>query len=297
MNEEITVALDKAVQEAATQNWFINGSMTSILVIIALIVLRYALVRIIRGKKEILDKDARRWINRINNGISITVLIALVFIWAPQLHTFALSLTAVAVAVVLITKELLMCLTGGLLRASTKPFDIGDWVKINDTTGEVMRITAMTTLVQEVDTKTLSYQFSGRTVQIPNSMFLSINVENLNFLKDYIYQDIPITVQYADLDPAILMLQLKKITEDYFSPYREAAIKFNKRVEKKSAVDFSDADPQFFLKTTDAGHYIFTVRSLMPTRKAALIAADITCDFLSYVHNHKIKNPKKKETA
>lgn len=301
MNEDITLvvdqAVDKAIYETTTQNWLLQGALTSLVLIFGLIIGRYVLVRIIRGKTEILDKDQRRWINRINNTAKVAGLIALIFVWAPQLHTFALSLTAVAVAVVLTTKELLMCITGGFLRASTKPFDIGDWVKVDEVTGEVMSITAMTTLIEEIDTTNASYQFTGRTIQIPNSKFLSINIENQNFLKDHVYQDIPITVQYADLDPALLMKQLEKITEKYFSPFREGATKFNKKIEKKAAVDFADADPQYFLKTTDNGHNIYTVRFFVPTKQAATLSANITRDFLSYIHQQKAKQTSQKETA
>ncbi len=284
MDTELEQAIEEAVEQAVTGNLLIGGLITTAIITAAILALRFFLIRLIKGKAEILDKDQRRWINRINNGTTIIVLISLVFIWAPQLHTFALSLTAFAVAVVLTTKELLMCLTGGLLRAITKPFDIGDWIAVDGLTGEVMRITAMTTLVEEIDTAGKTYQFTGHTIQIPNSKFLSANVENANFIKNYVYYDVPITVQYADLDPVKLMTELQKITEKYFSPFREEAVKFNKRIEKKAAVDFSDPEPQYFLKTTDAGYNIFTVRFFLPTQQAAQTGTEITRDFLSYVH-------------
>lgn len=301
MNKEINLAVDqavdKAVYETITQNWLMQGALTSFVIVAGLIAARYIIVRFVRGKKDILGKDQRLWINRVNNTTTIITLITLVFIWAPQLHTFALSLTAVAVAIVLTTKELLMCITGGFLRASTKPFDIGDWIKVDNVTGEVMRITAMTTLIEEIDTSGGSYQFTGRTIQIPNSKFLTINIENQKFLKDYVYQDTPITVQYADLDPEVLMKQLNKIAEGYFSPFREEATQFNRRVEKRAAVDFADADPQYFLKTTEIGHNIYTVRFLIPTERAASISANITRDFLSYVHKQKAKKPSQKDPS
>lgn len=297
MNEDINVAIDKAVSDAVYQSWGLQGVLTSVVVIFALVFLRYTLVRIVRGKKEILDKDQRRWINRINNSTSVMGLTVLVFIWAPQLHTFALSLTAVAVAVVLTTKELLMCLTGGFMRASNKSFDIGDWIRVDGVMGEVLSITAMTTLIEEVDVTDKSFQFTGRSVQVPNSKFLTINVENQNFLKDYTYHNIPITVQSDSLDPVLLMKQLEKITHKYFANYKEAAMQFNKRVEKKTALNFGDVDPQFFLKTTDGGHVTYTARFFAPTAKSAALASDITRDFLSYAHKQKSKHALQKETS
>ncbi len=284
MEADIEHAIEAAVEDAITGNILVTGAVTTAVVTGALLILRFFLVRAIKGKAEILDKDQRRWINRINNATTILILICLVFIWAPQLHTFALSLTAVAVAVVLTTKELLMCLTGGFLRATSKPFDIGDWITVDGLTGEVMKITAMTTMVEEIDVVGKTYQFTGRTIQIPNSKFLTVNVENANFIKSHIYYDVPIAVQYAELDPAKLRAELENITEKHFAPLREDAVKFNKRVERKAAVDFADPEPQFFVKTTELGHNIFTVRMFVPTQQAARISAEITQDFLSYIH-------------
>jgi|AntRauTorckE6833_2_1112554.scaffolds.fasta_scaffold09257_5 small-conductance mechanosensitive channel len=281
-----------AAESAGNESLFVSSMLSAVVAVVILLVLRYLLVRVVKGKAEILVRDQRRWINRINNATTVIVLISLVFIWAPQLHTFALSLTAVAVAVVLTTKELLMCLTGGFLRAGTKPFDIGDWITVDNLTGEVMAITTMTTLIEEIDT-TKTYQFTGRTVQIPNSKFLSNNVENSNFIKYYVYYDFQINVQIADLDPARLMAKLEDITKKYFAPFHEGAVKFNKKVERKAAVDFADPDPQFFLKTTDAGHAVFTVRFFIPTQKAAETGAAITRDFLSYVYNQRRKTKKR----
>jgi len=289
MENKLELAVDKAVHEAVNQQLLMQGAITTVLLIAGVVLLRYFLSHFVRGKSEILDKEQRRWLNHINNGTTILVLLGLILIWTPQIHTFALSLTAFAVAVVLSTKELLMCITGGFLRATTKPFDIGDWITVDDLTGEVMRITTMATVVEEIDMAGETYQFTGQTIQIPNSKFLSINVENANFIKNHVYYDIPITVQYADLDPQKLMKQLQNITTKHFAPFRDEATKFNKKVEKVAAVDFADPEPQYFLKTTDSGHFVYTVRLFVPTLKAVQIGTSITQDFLSYVYKTKIK--------
>ena len=275
------------MEQAITGNLLVGGLVTTAVALTAILSLRLFLIRLIKGKADVLGQDQRRWLNRANNGTTILVLVCLVFIWAPQLQTFALSLTAVAVAIVLTTKELLMCLTGGFLRATTKPFDVGDWITVDGLTGEVMSVTALATMVEEIDTTVRTYQFTGRSVQIPNSKFLSSNVENANFTKDYIYYDIQITVQHDDLDPAELVVELRKISGEYYGPLREEAFKFNKMIEKKTAVNFADPDPQILIRTTDIAHTIYTVRMFMPTREAAKIGADITRDFLSYIYRTK----------
>ena len=294
-NDTIKEAVEVAVNEAVSQHLFIQGGVTTVVIIVTLMILRFGLVHFVKGKTEILNKDQRRWINRINNGTSIAILIGLILIWAPQLQTFALSLTALAVAFVVTTKELLMCLTGGFLRASTKPFDIGDWITVDGITGEVMKITTMTTMIEHIDTKGKSYQFTGETIQIPNSRFLTTNVENAHFIKSHGYHDFPVTVQFTDVDPSKSMIKLKKITEQYFAPFRDESVKFNKHIERKTAVKFADPEPQFHLKTTDVGHNLFTVRLFVPTREALKIGTQITHDFLSFIHQERLKAAEKKK--
>ena len=89
-----------------------------------------------------------------------------------------------------------MCLTGGFLRAAMKPFEIGHWIAIDDMTGEVMSINALGTVIQEIDTETKTYQFTGRTIEIPNSRFLTASIKNLNFFKNYFAVSIIIYIKY-----------------------------------------------------------------------------------------------------
>ncbi len=277
-----------------SDHFITKGTISSVLIILGILILRYFLIKMIKRKKVILNKDQRRWVNRINNIATTFVILGIVLIWAPQLQTFALSLTAVAVAIVLSTKELLMCLTGGFLNVSSKAFDVGDWITVDGITGEVMSIAAMTTVVEKIDVSGKSYQFTGDIIQIPNSLFLTSNIENAAFLKDYIYHDFSIVIQYADLDVAVIMAKLKEITHSYYKPFEVDAIKFNKRVERKVGVDFADPQPQFFLKTTDIGHTVFTVKFFIPTQEAQKTGSKITEDFLSFSYKLKSKRNKNK---
>lgn len=261
--------------------------VTSAIFIAVVFVARTLLIRVIRRQSEILSKEQRRWINRIRNGAWVLVLIGLMMIWSTQIHTFALSITAFAVALVVATKEMILCLMGSLFRVSTQPYKVGDWVIIDNVRGEVMDIDAFTTKVQEIEAGQTGYQFTGKVIAIPNGKLFTATVENANFSKNYMFQDLSVTVPANTDDPAILLPLFREVIEKHTAPGREDAQKYIRRVERKSGVDLPDADPQISLKTSDLGHVAYKAKIFTQTKTASDVAALITADFLSLVYQRK----------
>lgn len=160
-----------------------RGIPSTILLLLLLLLLRWALLRFLRREQRISRELKSRWRNFIKNAFLLAGIIGLVFIWAPQLRAFALSLTAVAVAVVVATKELILCLSGSLLRASASSFSIGDLVEYAGHRGYVVDQNLMTTQLQEVDHS--SGIPSGNQIVLPNSLFLTHPVTNYSHLRPY----------------------------------------------------------------------------------------------------------------
>lgn len=266
-----------------------SALFSSLLLIIALAGLRGFLIRYVRKDAEILGKDQRRWIIRIKNIAASLIVIGLVLIWAPQLHTFAISIAAFAVALVIATKEMILCLTGAIMRATSQPFKVGEWVTIDNVTGEVIDLDAFAFTLQEVDMEGKTYHFTGRTITIPNSKLFTSNIVNANFFKSYIFEDVRLKVQFTDIDPADAMAALKEISERHFKQHRHDSRAFNSKIRRRAGVDVGSAEPTFDLTTTELGHYQFHVRFFLPTSIAATIGADVSRDFLSYIH--KMRHP------
>ncbi len=261
--------------------------ITSLLLITAIFGIRRLLVRYIWRDAEVLAKDQRNWIIRIKNTSVIVLVIGLIMIWAPQLQTFALSIAAFAAAVVIATKEMILCLTGAVMRVTSQPFKATDWVGIDGTVGEVIDLDVFSFKVQEVDIKNRSYHFTGRTITVPNSKIFSSNVENFNFFKAYVFEDVKITVPHAHVDPEALSFALRDITEKYFAQHRADAQAFNRKIRRRSGFGIGTAEPTYDLLTTDNGHYVFLVKLFVPTVLAARIRADITRDFIAYAFKAK----------
>lgn len=270
-----------------------SDMLTSLVLIGIVLFVRRILIRRVWSDAEVLSKDQRRWITRIKNISVFVLIIGLILIWAPQLHTFALSLAAFTVAVVVATKEMILCLMGAIMRVTSQPFRVGDWITIDGTTGEVVDLDAFAFRIQEVDAKSKTYAFTGRTVSVPNSKLFSSNVENANFFKTYLFEDIRISVPAADTDPTAATAALAEIAEKHFSPLRADALSFNRKIRRRSGVNIGQAEPAYDLVTTDSGHYVFLARLFLPTGSAAKIRSAITRDFLAYVHKNRPTDRKK----
>jgi small-conductance mechanosensitive channel len=258
--------------------------LTSVILIVSIVILRGFLIRMVRKDDEILAKEQRNWIVRIKNTAAVLLLIGLILIWAPQLHTFALSIAAFAAALVIATKEMILCLTGAVMRATNQPFQVGEWVSVGDVTGEVIDFDAFAFRLQEVDMEGKTYQFTGRTITLPNSVLFSSNIVNANFFKAYIFEDVRVTVQYADIDPAKALSVLKTVTEKHFAPYRKDGLAFSRKIRRKAGLDMGSPEPVYDLTTSDLGHYRFHVRLFVPTVQAVNVGSDISRDFLSRIH-------------
>lgn len=257
---------------------------TSVLLIATLLTARHFLVRAVRNKSEILNRDQRRWISQIKNGILLLLVIGLILIWAPQLRTLALSLAAVAVALVVATKEMILCLSGAFMRISTRPFAVGDWITIDNLSGEVIDVNAFSIKLQKLDVAGKTYQITGPTIEIPNSRLLTSAVENLTLGKSWIYHDVRIVVPAAESQPGAQMAILEKIVTEKYAGLQEQSEAQHTRLKRKSGIDLPGIRPGFTLATTDLGHHVFIAHLFIPTREAARFSREITLEFLQAVH-------------
>ena len=106
-----------------------NLIATGLLLVIAF-GLRWIAVNYVRRQDLASPQIGRRWIVQIRNAAFLLVAMGLVVIWAAELRTAAISLVALGAAFVLATKELIMCVSGALVRTSSRSFTIGDRMEV-----------------------------------------------------------------------------------------------------------------------------------------------------------------------
>ncbi|MEZ9525201.1 mechanosensitive ion channel family protein [Enterovibrio norvegicus] len=252
----------------------------TLIVITVIWIIRRILIRFIWGETNFLSEDQRKWISRTKNGTFTTLLIVMFILWRSEINEFALSLTAIAVAVVVASKEIILCFTGSIQRASSRSFQIGEWIEVGSQCGEVIEHNLMATKIQEIDLHHGTYNYTGKTVTFPNSLFFTTPVKNLNFMKRYVYHEFSITIkETANLFPLIPSL-LARI-DDHCEDFYEVATRYNHVIERHAGVDLPGADPHIHVTTTSLGDQQVHVRLFCPTERATELEQLIREDFMT----------------
>jgi len=262
--------------------------VASVLLLFMLWVARMIVVKVIRMRSDLPLHVLRRWVATSRNVFLFLLLLGLVLIWAPQLRTFALSLAAVAVAIVVATKEIILCVSGSLMRASTRAFTVGDWIEVSGVRGEVVDHTLLATTIQEFQAN--SFHYTGRTAVVPNSVFFASPIRNLTVVRDYTFHSFAITTE-PDIDLPGREEEIAGIVERHYGPHREEAARANARIERRSGVDILDPESRIRFSTTDLGKTRVAVSLFGPTHLVETLEDAITREFLALIQDSRRKEP------
>ncbi|CAE6930490.1 COG0668 Small-conductance mechanosensitive channel [Vibrio sp. B1REV9] len=251
----------------------------SALILVFVMLLRRFILSRIRGDDAFITEEQRNWMSRTKNGTFAITLIVLFILWQSEISEFALSLTAIAVAVVVASKEIILCFTGSIQRASSRSFRIGDWIEVGKLCGEVIEHNMMATVIQEIDLHHGQYHFTGKTATLPNSMFFTYPVKNLNFMKRYVYHDFSVVVKdFVNLYPLLPLLTDK--IDEHCSYFADVAHRYNAMIEKHAGVDLPGAEPHIHISSNINGEQIVHVMIFCPTDKANHLEHLIRKDFM-----------------
>lgn len=253
-------------------------------------IIRFLLSAAIRGKKEYITKSQRIWITRIKNIYWLFLFIGAILIWAPQLQTIALSLAAVAVAIVIATKEMILCIVGSFVRVSARPFELGDWVKIDNViVGEVVNSNLFSFEIQEFDTIHGTYEYTGRYHIIPNSKVLTSNISNENIFKAMVALEFSIVIEKPKLDAEELSRRLDAILAEETEAFHDHIKQLMRNEKRKTGLALQDAVYLYGLETTEFAYFQFWVRVFVPVKKALDVKNRIMTRFLKDAGAHNVE--------
>ncbi len=230
--------------------------------------LRILAQRLIRGGQAVLSDSRRKWMVTARNTLNALVVLGLFVLWTPEIEEFALSITAFVVALVIATKELILCLSGATWRRTSRAFDIGDWVEIGGHSGEVVDATLFVTDLQEIEKR--EYRYTGRTVAVPNSLLLTQPVINHNFRKRFLEHEFALHVP-ADAPALRIRDAIAAALNAEFATFDTVARRYAAIIEKRAGVKLPDAAPTVRIETNVYGILVFRCALFCPRDRAAEI--------------------------
>ncbi|MGO3858761.1 MAG: mechanosensitive ion channel domain-containing protein [Neisseriaceae bacterium] len=252
----------------------------SAVLVFILVVGRFALLRtVFKRNPGMRIESKQRWYIGSRNAVILGVLVSMLIIWASELQSFALSMMAVAAATVLATKELIMCVSGGLVRATGKLYRAGDYIEIGQYRGRVVDMNVFSTVLMEVGPGHLTNQTTGRTTSIPNSLLLSTPVFRENHMGEFTIHTFMIPAPYS-LDPIKASKVLQDSAEELCMPYLAQAKAYVNALETERMYQAPSAAPRITIVAVDDKHYKFIVRMVIPVRERQHIQQSIMQTFL-----------------
>lgn len=250
-------------------------------VLLSYIVRRYT-KRAIRLHQNIEHDKKRQRINTVDNIFNLFLVVGLVLIWSSELQNIAISIAAFMVALVIATKEFIACIIGAFYRASTRPYQVGDWIRIANYEGEVTDSDWLSTTLFEVDLKGGTYSYTGRTTVVPNSVLLLQTVQNLNYMRRYVTHTFSISRATDDVNLFTIKEQILEKIRGYSEHFHDVAIRYNSLIEKRLDIKISGPEPRVRITTTVEGFNIFTISLFCPTEEAVEIEQKVTEDFMAF---------------
>ena len=252
----------------------------SVLMVMALLVFRGVLLNLyLRRHPHYSIEEKRRSLVLSRNLTLILTIFGLAVIWATQIQTLALSMFAVAAAIVVATKELIMCLSGSILRSVTKQYSVGDYIEVNGLRGRVVDINLLNTLMMQIGPNPLVGQLSGKTLSFPNSLLLNHSVRRDNILGDYVIHTVEIPVP-IHLDSDVIVGRLKAVLEPLCQPYVPAIQRHLENVQAEKLFITPAAQPRVTRVPHDDKVYLIIVRYASPVAKRLEIQQAVLDEFL-----------------
>jgi small-conductance mechanosensitive channel len=240
----------------------LRDGVATLILFLMVMILRYAAVGFVRRRLPTNDKFQLRWAAQIR-GFSYAILaLGLFVIWAAELQALAVSFAVLAMAVVWAMRETFACVQGAAYRISSNAFQVGDRINVGGVRGDVIDTGLLGTLVLEV---AQGHQRTGRTISIPNSLFMTEPVLNESLAGEFMLHLMTIPV---DRNSDLAAIERKALTAA-----QEACAGFLEDVRRPMAARYRRhglnppiVDPRITYQVVDKNTVNILLRIPTPTR-------------------------------
>jgi len=229
-----------------------NSIFLTVFLIVLYVFLRRILVNQVE-KNEDLDQTEKILTNRkIKDYGKIILLMFIFFLWFAKLQTVFISLLAVAAAIVIALKEIIMCFTGGFLIRVNSYFKLSDRIEVDGIRGFVIEKRLTATKILEIGPEKYSQQTTGNIISIPNSIVLSKSVTNESYFQDFSIKSflfVPHSQDRIEILEKLLLEAGQEVCSAYLNKAKDSISKYC----KKEGIAIPSVEPRVKLVMTDSG--------------------------------------------
>lgn len=272
------------------QAWLANFALSdsvlslitsTVILVVVIIALRALVARFIR--RSVASSELRlKWMVQSRNALLLLLLLGLILIWGEELRTLALSIVAIAVAFVVATKELILCVIGTIIKTVSRSFELGDRIQIKEFRGDVIDQNLLATTIMEVGPGKITHQRTGRTLVIPNAMFVSEPVINESFTHDYVFHVFTIPFKRED-DWHGAQIAFLESAKRHSASYLEEVRRYMNRISMRRGLEVPSVDPRVTIQVPTAGEIHLIVRVPVKSGERGFIEQSILTEvFLSH---------------
>ncbi|MCM8538145.1 MAG: mechanosensitive ion channel family protein [Lentisphaeraceae bacterium] len=273
-----------------------KNAILSVLLLILVAVIRFICRKAILKSTLKSEELKQKWLVQIRNMSFLVALFCLMIIWGSELRTLALSLLAITAAIVIATKELILCVTGSLFKAGTSAFSVGDKISVGTYRGIVADQNLLSTVLFEIGPGQDSHQLTGKTLVIPNSLFLTQVITNENNSISYTLHSYSIKtkkLKHAMELEKLLLKAIEKLSSQHVMPSQKSF----KKVFPGKEIGKNTCQPRIISSQVDAETVKFQMRFPIPSADVGRAEQELMRVFLEWneqgLQEEKVEDEKK----
>ena len=254
--------------------------LKSLILLVTIVLTRTLVVRWISRNPTLSMESKRRWVVTTRNSMVFVFLTGLVVIWAHELQAFAVSLVALAAALVLATKELILCWSGAALRVGSKVYSVGDRIQIAGYRGVVLDHDVFATKLLEIGPGQSSHLYTGRVTSFPNSLLLTNALVKENPEQEYGLYTLIVPLK-AEEDWRKAERTLLAGAKAECGPFMEEAARHMKMLEQTNLLEAPSPEPRITIQLLEPGRVHLVLRFPAPDRGRSRVEQAILRRYLT----------------
>lgn len=239
----------------------------SLFLVVFYLLMRQWGIRKYHGSKKLTRSEKHALVKNYKTYLKIILFFSIVAVWFSQVQSLFVSLIAITAALVIATKELIMCLTGGILIRINDSFQISDRIEVADIRGYVLEKNLTTTKLLEMGPEKNSSQTTGNIITLPNSMMLNQHIVNESYfegfsIKSFSFQ-LPDKLSFEQFEQS-----LEKWAKSICDEYIEEAERVLKKIGHKRGISIPSIQPRIKLSLDEDNHIVLILK--MPVRNKSI---------------------------